>query len=75
MTPRKKLANWLVVLVGLHCIIMAAGFFSPYDPVEQDRDRPYLPPMHLHMRRCARPPPSPSDLLSASFAPRLFRSI
>ncbi len=49
MTPRKKLASWLVVLVGLHCIIMAAGFFSPYDPVEQDRDRPYLPPMHLHM--------------------------
>lgn len=49
MTARKKLASWLVVLVGLHCIIIAAGFFSPYDPAEQDRERPYLPPMHLHM--------------------------
>lgn len=49
MTPRKKLASWFVVLAGLHCIILAAGFFSPYDPVEQDRHHPYIPPMHLHV--------------------------
>ncbi|MGB2591872.1 MAG: ABC transporter permease [Candidatus Acidiferrum sp.] len=49
MTPRQKLARWLVALVVLHGIILGAGFFSPYDPAEQDRDRPYLPPMHLHM--------------------------
>jgi peptide/nickel transport system permease protein len=49
MTQRRKLTNWLIVLVALHGIIAAAGFFAPYDPVEQDRGRPYLPPMHLHM--------------------------
>jgi peptide/nickel transport system permease protein len=49
MTQRRKLANWLVVLMVLHGIIVAAGFFAPYDPVEQDRERPYLPPMHLHV--------------------------
>ena len=48
MWPR-KLTRWLFVLVALHCVIACAGFFSPYDPAEQDRDRPYLPPMHLHM--------------------------
>jgi peptide/nickel transport system permease protein len=49
MTQRRKLANWLIVLVLLHGIIAAAGFFAPYDPAEQDRERPYLPPMHLHV--------------------------
>ena len=49
MTRRRKLRNWLIVLVALHGIIAAAGFFAPYDPVEQDRERPYLPPMHLHV--------------------------
>ncbi|MGC1482818.1 MAG: ABC transporter permease [Candidatus Acidiferrum sp.] len=49
MTQRRKLARWLVVLVVLHCVIAGAGFFSPYDPAGQDRDRPYLPPMHLHL--------------------------
>ncbi|HTQ61456.1 MAG TPA: ABC transporter permease [Candidatus Solibacter sp.] len=49
MSRREKLLGWFVLLVALHCIIAAAGFFSPYDPAEQDRDHPYLPPMHLHM--------------------------
>jgi peptide/nickel transport system permease protein len=49
MTQRRKLTNWLIVLVALHCIIAAAGFFAPYDPVEQDRERPYLPPMRVHL--------------------------
>lgn len=49
MTQRRKLANWLVALLVLHGIIAAAGFFAPYDPVEQDRARPYLPPMHIHV--------------------------
>jgi peptide/nickel transport system permease protein len=48
VTPPRKLAKWLVVLVVLHGIVAAAGFFAPYDPVEQDRERPYLPPMRLH---------------------------
>ena len=49
MTLRRKFAKWVVVLVGLHAIVAAAGFLAPYDPVEQDRERPYLPPMHIHM--------------------------
>ena len=49
MTAPRKLKAWLVVLVALHCVIAAAGFFAPYDPAEQDRERPYLPPMHLHV--------------------------
>jgi peptide/nickel transport system permease protein len=49
MSQRRKLTKWLVVLVFLHCIVAGAGFFAPYDPVEQDRERPYLPPMRVHL--------------------------
>ena len=49
MSQRRKLTKWLVVLVVLHCIVVGAGFFAPYDPVEQDRERPYLPPMRVHL--------------------------
>lgn len=49
MTQRRKLARWLIVLAALHCIIVGAGFFAPYSPLEQDRDRPYLPPMRVHI--------------------------
>jgi peptide/nickel transport system permease protein len=49
MTQRRKFTRWLIVLVTLHGIIAAAGFFAPYDPVEQDRERPYFPPVHIHM--------------------------
>jgi peptide/nickel transport system permease protein len=49
MTRLSKLSRWLVVLIALHCVVAAAGFFAPYDPVEQDRERPYLPPMRLHV--------------------------
>lgn len=48
MTRPRKLTRWLVVLVVFHCIIAGAGFFAPYDPVEQDRDHPYFPPMRIH---------------------------
>jgi peptide/nickel transport system permease protein len=37
-----------VLLVVLHATVIFAGFFSPYDPAEQDRKNPYLPPMRLH---------------------------
>jgi peptide/nickel transport system permease protein len=49
MKQRHKLTKWLVVLVALHGIVAAAGFFAPYDPIEQDRERTYLPPMHVHL--------------------------
>ena len=41
--------RWLVALVVLHGIVACAGFFAPYDPVEQDRKSPYLPPVRLHL--------------------------
>ena len=39
---------WLLVLGALHGIVLCAGFFAPYDPVQQDRKNPYLPPMRVH---------------------------
>jgi peptide/nickel transport system permease protein len=48
MSRRRKIAIWLIVLGALHGIVLCAGFFAPYDPVQQDRKNPYLPPMHLH---------------------------
>jgi peptide/nickel transport system permease protein len=45
----RQLKRWLIVLIVLHGIIAGAGFFAPYDPAEQDRERPYLPPMRVHL--------------------------
>jgi peptide/nickel transport system permease protein len=41
--------RWLLAMVVLHGIVACAGFFAPYDPAEQDRERPYLPPMEIHL--------------------------
>jgi peptide/nickel transport system permease protein len=49
MIRRRKLAIWLLILGVLHAIVLCAGFFAPYNPVEQDRKNPYLPPMRLHV--------------------------
>ncbi len=49
MRARRTFARWLVALVLLHGIVVFAGFFAPYDPVEQDRKSPYLPPMRFHL--------------------------
>ena len=48
MKVRSKFAKWLVFLAMLHCVVAGAGFFAPYNPAEQDRQRPYLPPMRIH---------------------------
>jgi peptide/nickel transport system permease protein len=48
MIERPKLARWIVALAILHCIVVCAGFFAPYDPVTQARDFPYAPPMRIH---------------------------
>lgn len=45
----RKLTRWLVVLGVLHLAVACAGFFAPYDPTEQDRESPYMPPTHIHM--------------------------
>jgi peptide/nickel transport system permease protein len=45
----RRPTTWLVFLVLLHVVILAAGFVAPYDPTQQDRDRPYAPPMKVHL--------------------------
>lgn len=35
------------ILVGLHLLVLLAGFAAPYDPVEQARAFPYAPPTPL----------------------------
>ena len=56
---RRVLTRWLIVLLGLHGLVACAGFFSPYNPADQDRNHVYLPPQlphlvdptgHLHFR-------------------------
>lgn len=48
MKPRQAISRWVTVLVILHGIVACAGFFAPYDSVEQNRNNPYVPPMRLH---------------------------
>ena len=59
MTRRFRLAIWLVILVALHAVVVCAGFFAPYDPVAQNRDQVFQPPVkvrfvdmhgHFHIR-------------------------
>jgi peptide/nickel transport system permease protein len=45
---RAKTAILVAVLVGLHLVLLSAGFFAPYDPTTQDRELPYAPPTRLH---------------------------
>lgn len=40
---------WIAALVLLHGVVACAGFFAPYDPAEQDREHPYLPPVWIHV--------------------------
>jgi peptide/nickel transport system permease protein len=48
MIARPSLSRWLLFVLALHFVILAAGFFAPYDPAAQDRNHPYLPPMRIH---------------------------
>ena len=48
MKARRAIVKWIITLAVLHGIVLCAGFFSPYDPGEQDRKSPYLPPIRLH---------------------------
>jgi peptide/nickel transport system permease protein len=50
MIARRKVFQWIGVLVALHGIIACAGFFSPKDPLEQDRQHPYAPPLKFHFQ-------------------------
>jgi peptide/nickel transport system permease protein len=48
MMRRRWVRRWLVALFVLHAIVALAGFLAPYDPVQQDREHAYLPPMKIH---------------------------
>jgi peptide/nickel transport system permease protein len=47
---RVKTAIVISALVALHMALLFAGFVAPYDPVAQDRERPYAPPTRVHFR-------------------------
>jgi peptide/nickel transport system permease protein len=49
MKDPRSFKRWLVALGVLHAIVACAGFFAPYDSIEQDRRNPYMPPMRLHL--------------------------
>ena len=45
MSAPSRLLVCITVLGALHLGVACAGFFAPYDPAAQDRERPYAPPM------------------------------
>jgi len=45
---RKNLLVPLLFLIALHCVILFAGFFAPYDPASQHRAVPFAPPTRIH---------------------------
>jgi peptide/nickel transport system permease protein len=47
---RTKTVILVACLVGLHLILLCAGFFAPYDPATQDRKLPYAPPTRVHFK-------------------------
>jgi peptide/nickel transport system permease protein len=49
MMQQRQVLGWLLVLGALHVMVACAGFLAPYDPVQQDREHPYLPPMKVHV--------------------------
>ena len=48
MICSRKTVALLVALCTLHLGVLFAGFLSPYDPVQQNRDLPFAPPTHIH---------------------------
>lgn len=61
----------LLFLVLLHAVVLAAGFFAPYDYEEQHRDHPYEPPSRVHWRGL-RPHVFAGDDPSRAYPIRLF---
>ena len=45
----KRASAIAFVLVGLHLLVLLAGFAAPYDPVAQARALPFAPPVRLHV--------------------------
>jgi peptide/nickel transport system permease protein len=47
----RKIIAMLAALFALHLCILFAGFLSPYDPVQQNRDLPFVAPTRIHFAR------------------------
>lgn len=45
---RPKTTLLITLAVGLHLLLLLAGFVSPYNPTTQNREFPYAPPTRLH---------------------------
>ncbi len=48
MKLRRAFLVPMICLVAIHIVVLLAGFFSPYDFAEQDRDASYAPPVRIH---------------------------
>jgi peptide/nickel transport system permease protein len=48
MRLQTKVGLLLALVIGLHLIVLTAGFVAPYDPTTQFRDYPFAPPMRVH---------------------------
>src|SRR6266849_3586401 len=48
MDGARKIWISAAALALVHIAVLSAGFLAPYDPVTQNRDSPFAPPMHLH---------------------------
>ena len=48
MKPKYGMTILLICLGLLHLAVFAAGFLSPYDVAEQDRELPFAPPTRIH---------------------------
>lgn len=51
----RRYGIWIaaIFLLVVHAIVLAAGFFAPYDPTAQDRMHAWAPPTRLHFRDAA----------------------
>jgi peptide/nickel transport system permease protein len=48
MKMNEKLWFAALPLALVHILVLGASFFGPYDPVEQNRDVPFVPPTRMH---------------------------
>jgi len=48
MKISRKAMLLAIALLGLHLIVLFAGFLAPYDTARQNRELPFAPPSHIH---------------------------
>src|SRR5262252_6864348 len=48
LTARKRIWPSVTALVLVHAVVLGAGFIAPYDPAQQNRNLPFVPPMRIH---------------------------